>query len=210
MTWHAIVPLKRPTGRKSRLAPVLAPRQRAALVAEMLGRAEAALRTSGRIDRRALLAALPEPGWRGDWIDDRGLPLNAALDSARAGLAGSGVLVLLADLPLVAAEDVRAIIARADRLGVALAPDRHGRGTNAIAVRADMRWRFLFGADSFARHLRQAEENCVVARPGLAIDCDDEADLRHVAALRSRAALVSGSGRDLLAQDELLDLAGGI
>jgi 2-phospho-L-lactate guanylyltransferase len=65
--------------------------------------------------------------------------------------------------------------------GVAIAPDRAGRGTNGLALRPPDAIGFRFGAGSFAAHRADAEAAGVplveVHRPGLEFDLDTPADL---------------------------------
>jgi 2-phospho-L-lactate guanylyltransferase len=86
--------------------------------------------------------------------------------------------VLHSDLPLLAAADVTRLIDSAERGGLAIAPDRHGSGTNAIAIADQRPFDFAFGADSYRLHRRQAGSGWrLVAAPGLAIDIDTPGDL---------------------------------
>jgi 2-phospho-L-lactate guanylyltransferase len=116
--------------------------------------------------------------------DQRPDGLNPALrqaqqvaDSAHA----TGLLIVPADLPTLAREDVDAILAAAISAPVAIAPDRAGQGTNALLLRPVLAIDPSFGLDSFARHRLLAEEAgltaAVVQRPGLALDLDTPADV---------------------------------
>jgi len=59
----------------------------------------------------------------------------------------------------------------------AIACDRHGIGTNAIAIADGRNFRFAFGWASFARHLTEGGTGCArIVRPGLACDIDTPAD----------------------------------
>jgi 2-phospho-L-lactate guanylyltransferase len=64
---------------------------------------------------------------------------------------------------------------------VALAPDRHGTGTNALFVRPPGLLTYAFGPDSFQRHLAQAQAAGAATRvcrlEGLALDVDQPEDL---------------------------------
>lgn len=183
MRWCALVPLKSPAARKSRLAGSLDATERGRLVAMMLARCERALRSEPGVEP-ILLAGAPEPGWNGEWVDDEGLDLNAALDAARRRCGAENVMVVLPDLPLVDGEDIAALLRCAERTGVAIAPDRHLRGTNAVAVQAGRKFRFAFGPASFALHRAQLCAESVVVRPRLQFDCDTESDLRLLRAAR--------------------------
>ena len=61
---------------------------------------------------------------------------------------------------------------------VAIAPDRHRLGTNALALRRAAQFTFAFGEASFARHRTAAPWSAVIERPGLRFDVDTPADLQ--------------------------------
>ena len=87
-------------------------------------------------------------------------------------------MVLHSDLPLLAVPDVTRLIESAESSGLAIAPDRHGSGTNAIAIADQRLFDFSFGADSYRLHRQQAGPGWrLVASPGLAIDIDTPDDL---------------------------------
>jgi 2-phospho-L-lactate guanylyltransferase len=115
--------------------------------------------------------------WTGAWRADSGQGLNAELQAARAEIAGP-MLVLHSDLPLLIAADVGRLIEGAEATGFAIAADRHGTGTNAIAIADQRPFAFAFGADSYRLHRRQITGHWrLVPTPGLSIDIDTPADL---------------------------------
>lgn len=125
--------------------------------------------------RPFVLAPVAWPG-RG-WEPDRGTGLNAELDRVRAARGAASLLVIHADLPRLSGEDVRALLAAAEMHGAAIAPDRAGVGTNAIALARGVPLPFAFGADSFARHEAALPGAAAVRRDGLARDVDTPEDL---------------------------------
>jgi 2-phospho-L-lactate guanylyltransferase len=118
-------------------------------------------------------------------IVQRGMGLNRGLDQAREEAVADGIetlVVLHGDLPNLTAADVIALISAVPApSGVAIAPDRAGRGTNGLALRPPRAIPFLFGAGSFAAHRSAAEAAglpvAIVERPGLAFDLDTPEDL---------------------------------
>jgi len=82
-------------------------------------------------------------------------------------------LVLLPDLPRVTGGEIDHLLRACPHPGLALAPDRHGRGCNALAADG-VRPRLAFGPDSFLQHRAMGEELdlAVVEAPGLAHDVD--------------------------------------
>ncbi|MCG2841096.1 2-phospho-L-lactate guanylyltransferase [Sandaracinobacter sp. RS1-74] len=184
MNWTALVPLKPAGDRKSRLAEDLAADERTSLSEQLLAHVLRVLEQSPAIGRILLLCQQPPAFWQGEWIADHGRGLNPELAAAHRSLAQAPVLVVHADLPLLSEADVAAITADAGNW--AIAPDRHGLGTNAVAIPAHTPFDFQFGADSFARHrASNPGEPLVIKRSGFALDIDTPDDIRRAASLGS-------------------------
>ncbi len=89
-------------------------------------------------------------------------------------------LVLMADLPLLTAEDLRAL----PRGRLAVAADRRGVGVNAVMLpEPDALPVLLGGGASLARHLAAVPDAAVIRRPGLAFDLDEVQDWTDLCAL---------------------------
>jgi len=200
MSCWALVPIKRRSAAKKRLAARLSPAQRLQLTRLMLEGVVAALRDARCIDAVAFVSCERDTV-PADFavLPDAGGGLNAALDGARQSLIGKGaseIVVLPADLPLVTGAEIDALVESGRAAGFALASDRAGRGTNALYLQARTPFRFQFGKDSRARHLDEAVaagfEPVVVDLPGLAFDVDDPEDLdRLLAELDPRYTLLA-------------------
>ena len=174
----AVVPVKGRDGAKTRLAPMLQPEERTRLVLDMLERVLAACRKATAITGTLLVT--PDPGFAPVGVDvlrDAGTGHAQAIALAlRDERAITGVLVVMADCPLVRAESLDALAAAADPL--ALAPSRDG-GVNALALRAvngflppfGVAWEETVGA-ARAAGLAAA----VVDDPLLALDVDRPED----------------------------------
>jgi len=118
--------------------------------------------------------------------------LNAELAAALAALAARGVrraLVLHGDLPLADARDLQTLVdlAHDDAAPhVALVPDRHRRGTNAMLLAPPDAITPRFGVGSLARHERAARRRGIGTRvvplSSLALDVDTPEDLAAVLA----------------------------
>jgi 2-phospho-L-lactate guanylyltransferase len=174
--WVAIVPLKTAGDRKTRLAERLSAEERAALSRRMFAHVVDVLKANPRIKVVVLSYQRPD-GWDGAWVADAGRGLNGELEAARAALGQTGLLVLHADLPLLESADVDALLTGAERQEIAIAPDRHGSGTNGLALMPGARIAFRFGPDSFRLHREQAARGAVVERPGFGLDLDTPDDL---------------------------------
>jgi 2-phospho-L-lactate guanylyltransferase len=181
---HVLVPLKRLNGAKSRLAAVLSPDERAELMRGLLDGVAAAVRGAG-IDRITLVTSEPISVDGLARFDDRGLPWNDALAAAmRETVNEELVAVVSADLPLLQADEVRALLAATPARGLAIARARDG-GTNAVAMRPPGAVGTCFGEPrSAALHERLAREAgieaVVVDLPGLAFDVDTPEDLSEL------------------------------
>lgn len=180
MRWTAIVPLKSAGSRKSRLSERVAAKARERLSLVLFGHVSGVLTRSKRISHILVLSPARPEGWAGDWREDQGRGLNAELDEALSGV-WEGKLIIHADLPLLSVGDIDALLETAERSGLAIAPDRHDSGTNALALADGRLFSCRFGEDSFARH-QQGSGGApgIVRRPGLAHDCDTPSDLEEV------------------------------
>ena len=191
MTLFAVVPVKDLTGTKSRLKPVLNPFGRAGLTVYMMKNVLAALQEAG-VEHACVVSPDPtvlqmaeEEGAATLLQKSRGL--NPALEEAREWATAEGASALLvfpADLPLLCAPDVEAVLeaAKEDEGSLAvISPDAAGTGTNALLLRPPDALPFLFGANSFENHLDAARERevqvQVCERTPLAFDIDTAEDL---------------------------------
>lgn len=188
MTLRIIVPHRGLAAAKTRLSPVLDDAEREALAKRLLERVLAvAHQACGDVvvitPSEALGPLVQAAGAR--LAHQLGMGLNAGLEQARREALANRVetlIVLHGDLPNLSADDIAALLAAVPRpIGVAIAPDRAGRGTNGLALRPPDAIRFRFGIGSLAGHHAAAEAARVpiveVHRPGLAFDLDTPADL---------------------------------
>ncbi len=191
MSVWAIVPVKPLKQAKSRLADLLSAEQREALAMALLLRTVRLLLPLPQIqgvlvisrDSQAL-AMVRELG--AQTVQESGAPeLNNALLRATQALrlwGAEAALIVPADIPLLAAEDVAQVV-EMGRFGntVVLAPDHNEQGTNLLLVRPPGIIPYAFGEDSFHRHqyyAHQAGATVMVyhsERAGL--DLDTAADL---------------------------------
>ncbi len=181
----AVVPVRSLSEGKSRLADVLSPRRRAALIESMLARVLASLRAAKNIDRIIVVSpddALSVPVGVERWRD-RGVGLNEAIQFARQRLEGtaSAMLVVAADAPQVTPGEIDRLVERSRDVEIAIVPDRHGLGTNAIWIRLPTRFEPQFGLHSANAHLAEARRlglsHLLLPVPGLSHDVDVESDL---------------------------------
>lgn len=177
----ALVPIKAFADAKRRLGTALSDEDRQALVRRMAARvlgAASPLAVAVVCDDTEVAAWARDRGALVVWEPGRGL--NGAVEAGVAHLAAMGVrtvVVAHGDLPRA-----RGLAALGDPASVTLVPDRHGNGTNVIALPAHCGFRFSYGPGSFARHRAECERlglPCrVVSTPGLAFDVDWPIDLK--------------------------------
>ncbi len=188
MSVRIIVPHRGLAAAKTRLAPVLDDTEREALARRLLVRVLAVAHAAcGDVvvisPSDALGPLVATAGAR--LVHQLGLGLNAGLEQARREAIADGIttlLVLHGDLPNLATDDVAALLdAVPPSGGGAIAQDRAGRGTNALALRPPDAIAFRFGIGSLEAHRAAATDAGVplveVHRPGLAFDLDTPADL---------------------------------
>ena len=196
MLW-TLIPAKPFAEAKQRLAGLLGPSERSALAEALLARTVRAVRRA-QGDQPVWVVAPDDSvtatalaaGATGVFAA-RAAGLNAQLAEAAAEApAAAGVLVLHADLPLLRAQDIVALVGRPGP--VVIAPDRHGSGTNALLLAPPDVIHPSFGPGSRARHeqaAQTAQARWRVAHPrSLTLDVDTADDLAALrAALDARA-----------------------
>lgn len=175
-----LIPVKAFEHAKGRLAPALSPADRARLARRM---AERVVESAGPLPVAVVCDDQGVASWaRGlgalvVWEPGRGL--NAAVHDGFVALRDAGVdlvVVAASDLPL--ADDLQWVTLFA---GITIVADRHGDGTNVLAVPTSLDYRFSYGPGSFARHCEEARRVGgplrVVDAPALAWDVDVPDDL---------------------------------
>lgn len=197
MTLWAIVPVKPFNYAKSRLSPVLSPREREGLGRDFLERTLDVLAEVAEIERTLVISrdteALTVARERGaHTVTESGSPeLNDALTRATqvaATFGARGVLVIPTDLPLLSATDVRQLLLpEDDGWPVVISPDRHDDGTNALFVRPPLLFAYAFGPGSFRKHVTRAEAAGARVRlcrlPGTGLDVDGPEDWKTYQAM---------------------------
>lgn len=187
----AIIPIGMLDGAKSRLGAVLDAEERLDLTLHLARRTiAAALATPGIAETivvspdEAVRRLAEELGARP--LRQRNGGLNRGIDAARSEALAAGasaVLILPIDLPEVSSAaigDVLAALDRPRRPLVAIVPDRHGRGTNALLLAPPDAIDTCFGGDSRSAHAAAAAaagaELIELGGP-LALDLDTPDDL---------------------------------
>ncbi len=200
----AIVPVKRLTTAKSRLGTAIEAERRGLLLTAMLEDVLEAIAAARSVERTIVVTgdrgaeAVAEAAGHEVLADpaDEGHPEAALLGIARALQEGAGCVVLLpGDCPLLDPRDLDSLLTAVPERYVAVVPDRHGTGTNALMLAPPDAIRPAFGEGSRERHVAAARAAgipfSVEEVPSLALDLDTPADIialaTELASDRSRA-----------------------
>jgi 2-phospho-L-lactate guanylyltransferase len=186
----AVLPVKRFAAAKQRLAPGMGSTHRAELAAAMLEDVLEAIGTARSVERTIVVSseqrAVEIASACGAEViadPDEGGHSGAALAGiARAEQLGAGTVVLLPiDCPLVSARELERLLTGMPERYVAIVPDRHGTGTNALVLSPPDAIEPSFGEGSCARHVSAARQAGVPFNveelPSLALDLDTPADI---------------------------------
>jgi 2-phospho-L-lactate/phosphoenolpyruvate guanylyltransferase len=193
----AILPVKSFGAAKQRLAGVLGGSSRRALALAMFSDVLASLRHVEGLDEVAVVTADREAGSvalsNGAWVlrdEEETGQSRAALVGVRHAI-GDGferALLVPGDTPLLDPAEVSALLAR--DLELAIVPDRHGTGTNALLLRPPDAIEPAFGPGSLERHVdraRAAGVGAALERVGsLLLDVDTPEDLAELGAQLER------------------------
>jgi 2-phospho-L-lactate/phosphoenolpyruvate guanylyltransferase len=186
----AVLPVKRFADAKRRLATGMDDERREALVGAMLEDTLEAIDSARSIDCTIVVTGdpraqqivasssadvLPDPA-------DEGHVVAALAGVARAEVEGADSVVLLpGDCPLLDPKELDRLLTGVPARFVAIVPDRHGTGTNALVLSPPGAIRPAFGEGSRARHVAAAREAdipfAVEELPSLALDLDTPADV---------------------------------
>jgi 2-phospho-L-lactate guanylyltransferase len=199
----AVLPVKRFGAAKRRLASGIDDARRETLVGAMLGDVLEAIGEARAIERAIVVsdelrAAEAAAAAGAELVADPAEPdhSKAALAGiARAQELGAECVVLLpGDCPLLEPRELDGLLTGVPASYVAIVPDRHGTGTNALVLAPPDAIRPAFGEGSCERHVAAARQAGipfeVEAVPSLALDLDTPVDL--VALTRK---LEDGGGR---------------
>lgn len=190
MNATAIVPVKRFDVAKRRLATGIGGELLPAVVAAMLGDVLEAIAAARMVERTLVVTGEPaavaiatDAG--AEVLDDpadEGHSEAALIGITAAISSGATCVVLLpGDCPLLDARELDRLLTGIPSDYVAIVPDRHGTGTNALVLSPPDAIRPAFGPGSCERHVAAAKAKqlpySVEEVPTLAVDLDTPADL---------------------------------
>jgi 2-phospho-L-lactate guanylyltransferase len=199
----AVLPVKRFNAAKQRLAAGITGERRRTLAAAMVADVLEAIGEARTIERTIVVSGDPvaqelaaEAGAEVVPDPEDGGHVEAALAGiARAEVGGASCVVLLAgDCPLLDPRELDRLLTGVPERYVGVVPDRHGSGTNALALSPPDAIVPAFGPGSCARHVAAARAAGipfgVEELASLGLDLDTPADV--IALTRE---LESGPGR---------------
>ena len=210
MSATAVVPVKRFEAAKERLRPGIESERREPLIAAMVGDVLEAIVAARMVERTIVVSGDPAAVTLAEAVaaeviadpSDQGHSEAALMGIARAEAEGASCVVLLpGDCPLLDPRELDSLLTALPERYVAIVPDRHGTGTNALVLSPPGAIRPAFGPGSRERHLSAAREAgvpfAIEALPSLALDLDTPADIialaTEIEADRSRARRTAGA-----------------
>jgi len=186
----AVLPVKRFAAAKQRLAPGMGASHRAELAGAMLEDVLDAIAAARSVERTIVVTSEPRAA---ELASAAGAELVADPDEgghSGAALAGitrarelgaERVVLLPIDCPLLAPRELERLLTGMPERYVGVVPDRHGTGTNALALAPPDAIEPAFGEGSCARHVAAARAAGVPygveELPSLALDLDTPADV---------------------------------
>lgn len=216
----AIVPIKELDGAKQRLAPLLSPAQRRALIEVMMGEVLEAV--AGAPSLAGIMVVTLDP--QASALAKR-LGARVVTDGAREGHTGSvtaglrllakegrgGMITLPGDIPAATSAEIELVLAsHLPAPSFTISPAHDDLGSNAVICSPPDAVPLRFGENSYFPHLEAAQrcgiEPTVMRQPGIAMDIDHPVDLAaflrlpQSAGTRTRAFLEEAGIPKLLAE----------
>lgn len=188
MRTTAVVPVKQFRAAKRRLAPTLPPAARKELCRAMLADVLDAIGASSEVESTLVVTRewdLPvvETAWTGVTDSRRSTHSSAAARGIERAIADGAecVALLPGDCPLLDPAELSGALRRARPGRVAIVPDRHGTGTNALILCPPDAIEPAFGPGSRGRHEQLARafghQVAVERLYSLSVDLDTYEDL---------------------------------
>ena len=187
----AVVPIKELDGAKQRLAPLLSPAERRALIEVMMGEVLEAVAGARSLAGIMVVTLDPQATTLAS-----GLGARVVTDGARDGHTGSvtaglrllaregrgGMITLPADIPAATSAEIDQVVAaHLAAPSFTISPAHDDLGSNAVICSPPDAVPLRFGDNSYFPHLEAARrcgiEPTVIRQPGIAMDIDHPVDL---------------------------------
>jgi 2-phospho-L-lactate guanylyltransferase len=198
MTVFAVIPVKKLDGAKSRLSPLLTSDERKQFCLKMLEDVLRSVKSTRRINQTVVVSRDPAvlqtaKTFDAAFLKERKTGLNQAVSEAIDWCVEKGatsVLILPADIPLVAPTDLDRLLTLGERASMVISPSRSGKGTNALLLTPPNASPTFYGPHSFQRHIEEASKRRIslsrLRSPRIALDIDTEEDIKDFVLLNAR------------------------
>jgi len=189
MTVFVIIPVKKLDRAKSRLSPLLTDDERKQFCLKMLEDVLRTVKSTRRINEIVVISRDPEvlqiaKNFDATLLKERKTGLNQAVSEAVEWCIERGatsVLVLPADIPLVAPTDLDKMLMLGERSSMVISSSKSGKGTNALLLTPPNASPTFYGPHSFQRHIEEASKRKISLRrfrsSRIALDIDTVEDL---------------------------------
>lgn len=192
-----IVPVKRLSEAKSRLAPLLSKNERRRFCLAMLKDVLVASRKTKDIHKTVVVSKDP------DVLEFTKKCFACPLEESRYGLnqaifeainwcvrmSAKSTLILPADIPLILSQDLNKILLFGRGSSMVICPSRTGDGTNALLLNPPRAVMTFYGRRSYQRYVKEAFERripyYVHRSPRIALDIDTIKDLSDFVAMKA-------------------------
>ena len=198
VTVFIIIPVKRLDNAKSRLSSLLTDDERKQFCLKMLEDVLETVKSTKHPHETVVVSNDPTvskvaKNFDAAYLKERKTGLNKSVSEAVDWCVERGaasVLVLPADIPLVAPKDLERIFMLGEKASMVVSPSRNGKGTNALLLTPPNVSPTFYGPHSFQRHTKEAKKLKISCRryrsPGLALDIDTIEDLTYFVSLKAK------------------------
>jgi len=198
VTVFVIIPVKRLDNAKSRLSSLLTDDERKQFCLKMLEDVLRTVKSTKRVHETVLVSKDPTVSeiakiFDVAYLKERKAGLNRTVSEAVDWCVerkATSVLVLPADIPLVAPMDLNRIFTLGEKASMVISPSRNEKGTNALLLTPPHASPTFYGPRSFQRHIKEASKLkislCRYGSPRIALDIDTVEDLTYFISLRKK------------------------
>lgn len=192
-----IVPVKRLSEAKSRLAPLLSENERRQFCLAMLKDVLTAVGNTKDINRTVVVSKDPHvlrvaKRFCTFPLKESRSGLNQAISEAInwcISMTAKGTLILPADIPLISSQHLNKILHFGGESSMVICPSRTGDGTNALFLNPPRAVLTFYGRRSFQRYVKEASKRriqyYVHRSPKIALDIDTIKDLSDFIAMKA-------------------------
>jgi len=189
VTVFVIIPVKRLDNAKSRLSSILTDDERKQFCLKMLEDVLGTVKSTKHPHETVVVSKDPLVSK----IKERKAGLNKTVSEAVDWCVERGaasVLVLPADVPLVAPTDLNRIFTFGEKASMVISSSRNGKGTNALLLTPPNVSPTFYGPHSFQRHIKEAKKLKIsfhrYRSSRIALDIDTVKDLTYFISLKAK------------------------